>query len=118
MMKKLVLIVGAGATVADVMGRSKRKRPPLDKNFFSMSRVSHPLITRQISKYINDKYGINIFDPQNDSLERAMAIIYTDMYNPTIEGEATRAFHRLIALFNRRLADTTNNLPPNKRRYQ
>jgi len=117
MRKKVVLVVGAGATVADVASRSKRSRPPLDKGFFSIARSTDKTITGRIASYIKGIYGMDIYDAGNDSLEKIMAIIYTDIFDPNLKEGALSIFRALIRLFNLRLAATTNDIRPTQQRY-
>lgn len=117
MPSKVVLIIGAGCTVADVCYRPKNKRPPLDKNFFSISRNTNPAATNAIATYVEKIYNMDIFSPENDSLERIMVMIYTDVFDPTLRIRATEIFRNLVGLFNRRLADTTNSLPATQQRF-
>lgn len=117
MVNRVCLIVGAGCTVSDVNKRPKRHRPPLDKGFFDISKITNPTETGEIHKYIHDNYGISIFREENDSLENVMTKIYTDMFDPNLTEEANEAFRLLIRLFNSRLAYTTNNIPASQKRH-
>ena len=121
-MASVVILVGAGGTVADVSHLSRKKRPPLDKGFFNSVHAARDDVTSQMSihavqRYMLNYYGVDIFDSKVDSLERVLARIYTDVFNPVLEYEAARTFRTLIYLFNRRLALTTNRIhPTNKSR--
>ncbi len=46
-----------------------------------------------------------------------MSQIYTDLFNPALEPKARSAFRSLLQLFNRRLADTTNNIEATNKRW-
>lgn len=107
--------MGAGSTVADVATRSAKKRPPLDKGFFSTARSSAEV--GRIATYFRGNYKENILAPGTDSLEGIMARLYTDIYDPGIGPSAAAAFRDLIRLFNRRLAVTTNNIKPTQKRF-
>lgn len=113
--RTVVLILGAGSTVADVATRSAKKRPPLDKGFFSIAR-SYAEVGR-IAAYFRDIYKEDIRTPANDSLEGIMARLYTDIYDPGIGTKAAAAFRDLIRLFNKRLAVTTNSIKPSQKRF-
>ena len=115
--QKICLVIGAGCTVADVAKRSLKNRPPLDKGFFSIAQKTNPSSVNKVKSYVKGVYGSDILIPENDSLEEVMATIYTDILNRNLRDSATEAFRTLIALFNRRLADTTNQLPATRRRY-
>ncbi len=45
-----------------------------------------------------------------------MALIYTDVFNPPLADDALTAFRRLMELFTRRLAVTTNEIRPTNKR--
>lgn len=117
MSRKISLIIGAGCTVSDVSTRSKIRRPPLDKGFFSIANTTNSAQVNTIVSYITENYGLDISQRENDSLEKVMAMIYTDVFDPNLEHDASRVFRELITLFNRRLADTTNNLRATQQRY-
>lgn len=46
-----------------------------------------------------------------------MGQIYTDLFNPALEVKAREAFRTLLQLFNRRLAETTNNIDATNKRW-
>ncbi len=46
-----------------------------------------------------------------------MGQIYTDLFNPALEEKARDAFRTLLQLFNRRLAETTNNIDATNKRW-
>ncbi len=113
MKTKLVIIAGAGSSISDALRKPKIKRPPLDKGFFGSIKNQTYKDLAVVRAYIKKTYR---FDPANgterDSLEMIMMMIYADIHNTRLELEAVPAFRSLIRLFNRRIADTTNNLEP------
>lgn len=114
---KVVVLLGAGATLSDVATRPRKYRPPLDKGFFQMAKESHPSLANDVSRYIREVYGAEIAPGPRDSLEAIMSQIYTDLFNPALEEKARSAFRSLLQLFNRRLADTTNNIDATNKRW-
>jgi hypothetical protein len=114
---RICLIIGAGCTVADTTNRPQKNRPPLDKEFFSIAHKTNPDRVDKIKSYVKLVYESDILIPENDSLEGVMATIYTDIFNPNLKDKAIETFRTLISLFNRRLADTTNQLPATRGRY-
>jgi hypothetical protein len=117
--EKIVLLLGAGASVADVNTRSAVSRPPLDAEFFSIAlRLSSkdPNLTR-VRDYYRKTYGTDICGPPNDSMERVMAGLYPDLFNTALENKALPAFRALLRLFTDRLASTTNNLEATQKRF-
>jgi hypothetical protein len=115
MRTKFLIIVGAGATLSDATRFSAKKRPPLDKGFFTNALGSgHPELTT-VSRYLSKTYDFDPSAPDRDRLELVMAMIYADIHNPDLESSAVPAFRSLIRLFNRRIAETTNLLNPTNR---
>ncbi len=114
---RVVLLLGAGATLSDVATRPLKERPPLDHGFFKVAKVGSPSLTKSVGSYMERVYQYDIIDPATDSLERVMGQIYTDTFNPGLKGDATRAFRALLQLFTRRIADTTNDIRPTRQRW-
>lgn len=69
--RKTVLLLGAGASVADVATKSLRSRPPLDRGFFRVSASADPSDGRikVVRSYVEEAYGIDILTTEHDSLE-------------------------------------------------
>jgi hypothetical protein len=112
---KYLLILGAGATLSDAENASKKKKPPLDRGFFSSTeKLSYPEF-KTVNKYITDTYIYAPVDEERDSLEGVMATIYADINNPKLEKSAVAAFRNLIRLYSKRIADSTNSLNPTNR---
>jgi hypothetical protein len=116
-MSRVVLLLGAGATVSDVATRPLISRPPLDKRFFAVARSTHPRWLRPVAAYMSRVYGVDITRPAFDSLEGVMSQIYTDVFNPVIEDDALLAFRNLLKLFAGRLAKTTNDIRATNKRF-
>ena len=112
-----VFILGAGATVADVVLRPRTSRPPLDRDFFTGCRSSLTAQANMIARYVDSTYGYDIFARETDSLEAVMSQVYTDVFNPRLRAEALATFSALMKLFTRRLAETTNSMPATNRRW-
>jgi len=112
---RAAIIVGAGCTLSDAMNVPLKKRPPLDRGFFSQAnRVGHSELS-SIKNYLMHTYDFNPISPETDSLEEVMAIIYADMHNPVLGDDALEVFRLIIGLFNKRIAETTNGLYPTNR---
>ena len=116
--RKTVLLLGAGASVADVAARPQKTRPPLDRSFFRIAAASAPNDWRahNVREYMLTTYGLDIFDQAHDSLEGVMGRLYPDIFNDLVARDAQRAFRALLQLFTNRLAKTTNDIGPTKRR--
>lgn len=109
-----VLIVGAGGSVADAGKVGEVRRPPLDRGFLRAASKD-PTNAGDLDKiqvYLREKYAIaDLRDPDIDSLEDTMVRLYGDVFDPTLGAAAYTAFMRLMHLFNKRLAETTNAIP-------
>lgn len=68
-----------------------------------------------VKKYLRDTYNIDPTEPEYDSLERVMAVIYADINNGSLGAKALSAFRSVIRLFNKRIAETTNRMPTSNR---
>jgi hypothetical protein len=114
---KVVLILGAGATLSDVATRPMKERPPLDRGFFRIAKTAHPGLAGTVASYMAQVYEYDIYATDTDSLERVMGQIYTDTFNPGLSEGARLAFRALLRLFTRRVADTTNDIHPTRQRW-
>lgn len=116
-MPETVLLLGAGASVADVAKRSLKSRPPLDKGFFQIAASAGPdQRVTTVASYLNETYDIDILSSEEDSLEGVMARLYPDLFNPLLKTKSLVAFRALLRLFTDRLARTTNDLRATRKR--
>lgn len=119
-MNEIVILVGAGATLADAVNRSPKYRPPLDRGFFSGVRRAGehtaPDIVN-IAAYLRNYYAMDLFDESTDSFERVLAIIYADIYGGPNQSVAESAFRAMLRALHRRIVRTTNNLDSGKKSH-
>lgn len=115
MRTKFLIIAGAGCTLSDAKNVSVKKKPPLDKGFFKDAARFNRAEFSGVRKYLLNTYDLDPTVPEKDSLEAVMAMLYTDIHNPQLEGKAIPAFRQIIKLFNRRIAETTNTLKATNR---
>lgn len=99
---KVVLLLGAGATLADVATRPRKERPPLDRRFFAEARLTDPQQAATVANYLRKTYAMDLYAADNDRLEAVMALVYTDLFNPQLEASALVVFRQLLRLFTRR----------------
>ena len=109
--RKIVLLLGAGSTRSEGI---RGNLPPLDNNFFTESRRTNKEEVESIREYFGDNYNLDICDNDRgyDSLEYVMVRLFADSNDTSIKQIAYKNFLNLIKLFNRRLADTTNEIKP------
>lgn len=112
---RVVIIVGAGATLADGLRKPVKSQPPLDRGFFSNVLPAYGAELAPVSRYMREHYGAGLRDPGRDSLERVMAVLYTDVFGGDLQQEAYTALLTLMRVFLRRLAATTNDIPMTNR---
>lgn len=111
--RQLTIVVGAGSTYSDAydLNLPIEKQPPLDRGFFKNITDSSDLErVKKINQYFLNNYSLNILDEENDAIENAMRFIYTDLFNLSLQDQAEIAFHELLFLYNKRIAETTNQL--------
>ena len=97
--------------------RPVKKKPPLDRGFFRDAGKVEAALTKPVSNYMDQAHGIDIMSGDEDSLERVMAAVYPDLFNPAQEQEALEAFRAILSLFTKRLAETTSAIKPTRKRY-
>lgn len=117
-MPKYVFVLGAGASIADVVSNPAKSRPPLDRGFFGITARVLPRDLRllEVRNYFDHNYGLDVCAPEHDSVEGVMSRLYPDMFNALLEKEALSAFRCLLRIFTQRLAETTNAIRPTQRR--
>lgn len=111
--RQLVVVVGAGSTYSDAIDQNipKEQRPPLDKGFFKNITNFHDRErVARINEYFKENYGFDIFDDENDTIENAMRYIYTDLFNLSLKQQAENVYNDLLFIYNKRIAETTNQL--------
>ena len=114
-MARVVLIVGAGATLSDALHKPRKLRPPLDRGFFQGVDLSNPL-GRSVTDYLSNTYAIELINRGDERLEEVMGILFSDIQSPAAShGSAVEAFRNLLRILNQRLAETTNPLTPNRK---
>jgi hypothetical protein len=72
---KVVVLLGAGSTLADASGRGIRNLPPLDRGFFGSTAEYRPSDTGRFISIVAAQLGIDLLDPRFDSLEMALSMI-------------------------------------------
>jgi hypothetical protein len=103
-----VFVVGAGSTFSDALSLPPRRRPPLDKGFFSNAARISPSTIAPIGKYFMKYYGKDITNEKHDSLETVMVQLYADTFHPNLATNAYKLFRTLVRIFSNRLLETTN----------
>ena len=112
---KVVIVVGAGGTLADASSKSEKDRPPLDRGFFAACQNHAPGARLDaIRGYLESTYHLDPRLPEFDSLEQVMCTIFADLHANKLSARSLAAFRHLIRLFNERIASTTNKLSAHK----
>lgn len=117
-MTRCVIVVGAGATLADFTGKSLKNAPPLDREFFSgiaKSELRKNRAFREVLNYLGEVYSLDLLDHQEHSLENILSTIYSDIYTGGSRGRASDVFRHLLRLLHVRIGQTTNNLNPGQK---
>lgn len=114
-MDRVVLIVGAGATLSDACLKPRKFRPPLDRGFFQDVNLSNSR-GRSVTDYLLRTYEIELTNRGDERLEEIISILFSDMQSPAASRQsAAKVFINLLTILNHRLAETTNPLTPNRR---
>lgn len=113
---KVVILVGAGATLAEARPRqpSLRERPPLDNTFFRLCRLNGFDGGHDLRKYLKSSYGL---DPYKDEhrMEEIFNYIYSDTHSPGSTRLCRQAYWGLVRMYAKAIAATTNPLDGNSR---
>jgi hypothetical protein len=113
---KVAIICGAGATLSEAAKAPAIRRPPLDREFFRIAKRAKSNEVKAVEAYLSDFYGTDITSPLEDSLERVMAVLYSDLLNPAIaDDHAASAFRALLRLVHKRISETTNQISANRK---
>ncbi len=110
-MTKTVILVGAGATIAEALPSQPAKKniPPLDTNFFELCRLNGFPGRRIITKYMEEQYGIKPFNG-GYRMEEVFNFIYSDAFSESPSTDCLEAYWRLIQMYSQAIAHTTSNL--------
>ncbi|CAG0973870.1 hypothetical protein METP3_01662 [Methanosarcinales archaeon] len=108
----MIFVLGAGASHNEGFEENvaEKKRPPLDKEFFSKYEKGTNENANSIAKHLCETYGIDIYNGEYNSLEKIMVLLYTDIFRSP---DSLMLFQKLIVLLNKRLAESTNKLNSN-----
>lgn len=114
-MAEVVILLGAGASLADAMTRPQRDQPPLDRGFFrGLRRAGQDTGTdvQVVGAYLRNHYSLNLFESETDSFEQVLAIVYSDIYGGPNKSQAEAAFRAMLRILHRQIVRTTNSLDP------
>lgn len=115
-MEKIVIIVGAGATVAEALTRnpSKDKIPPLDATFFDLCERANLIGLAEVKNYMLRNYGYDI-KGLNVTMEEVFNHIYSDAHSDVPPDGCLNAYWSLIKMYSNSIAKTTNALDGSSR---
>ena len=108
-MPNVVLLCGAGASRADSNLSTSHAQTPLDRGFFRECQTLQilPPEFASVQAYIDDEFGYDILDPEIDSFEFAMSILYADMFTSQHSRDSYEQFVSLVELLSNRLGQST-----------
>lgn len=109
MTNKTVIIVGAGATIAEAGRQTKANKPPSDTTFFELCRAGRLPGKKPIIRYMQDAYGLDPF-VDNLRMEEVFNYIYSDTFSGATSDECLSAYWSLLGLYRIAISKTTNNL--------
>lgn len=112
-MTRTVLILGAGSTRALGNNNPIAKKPPLDADFFEISRLGNLNVFDDVSKVLDELVG-DYSSNLKQSLERAATYLYLKAIDSPAGSPYHRGFVSFLNLLQQVLARTTNPLKVSK----
>ena len=108
---RVVVVVGAGATLAEALPSSPRRdrTPPLDTTFFELCRLAELPGRRAVKSFLIDSFGIDPFDGQH-RMEEVFNYLYSQAFSEDPADECLEAYWGLIRMYSAAIARTTNLL--------
>lgn len=106
-----VVLVGAGATLAESLAQrpSKRLRPPLDATFFQLCESAKLEGGETVRAYMEEHFGIDPFS-HGYTMESVFNFIYSDVFSSPRPRGSLDAYSALIRMYSEAIAETTNGL--------
>lgn len=108
---RVVVIVGAGATLAEALPTHPRRdrTPPLDTTFFELCRLAGLHGRAAVRAYLIDSFGIDPFDGEH-RMEEIFNYLYSQAFADDPTKECLEAYWGLIRMYSAAIARTTNPL--------
>jgi hypothetical protein len=114
MQGQTVLLVGAGASVAEAGPARIRRAPPLDASFFQLCRRARLVRDTAVQDYLVANYGFNPFSAES-RMEEVFNLLYSDVTSNPPPNGAIDAYWSLLTLYRRAISRTTNELSGSSR---
>lgn len=119
----VVIVFGAGATVAEAIPRRRRKRlfPPLDTDFFERAHALAPgrgALTSHLASlaaYVRSEYGVDITARPTPRMEQIAAWVFSDALVTPGRVDAQEAYRALLHIYRDVIARTTDAWDPGPR---
>lgn len=108
---KLVIVVGAGATLSEASGRQlpRSRLPPLDKSFLRLCVRAKLQGVSEARNYALEQFGFDPFEGQT-RMEELFNALYSDAFSSDPPPEALDAYWALIRMYTLAISRTTNQL--------
>ena len=108
-MPNVVLLCGAGSSKSGTSSNTPDAQPPLDHGFFGqcVDISIAPQKLDSVWSYIDAEFGYDIVDPEFDSFEFVMSILYADMFTSVHSNNSYDRFVELIELLSERISLST-----------
>ena len=110
-MKQTVVLVGAGATLAEALPSNppRAKTPPLDATFFQLCKHAGLNGVPRVKRYMHGHFQIDPFDG-TWRMEEVFNYIYSDAHSQSPPQGCLEAYWALLKMYAKAIARTTNNL--------
>ena len=108
---KTVLIIGAGATLAEALPTRppRDKHPPLDTTFFHLAHLAKLDGRNRVKDYMQQNYGIDPIGSEH-RMEEIFNYIYSDAFSGNPPPRCLDAYWALLQMYRNAIARTTNGL--------
>lgn len=112
-----VILVGAGATLAEALPRNppKTKLPPLDYTFFRQCSYNKYSELQIVTDYMYNHYRIKPTS-DNSGMEEIFNYIYSDLHSNRNLPEVRNVYFALVNMYRKIIAVSTNDLIGNGRK--
>jgi hypothetical protein len=110
-MRRIVVVVGVGATLAEASGRRPpvSRTPPLDSTFFSICSRDRSPQFGQVAEYLFALHGIDLRGLPH-TMEEVFNYLYSDAYSLAPPKDAAATYWALLRMYASVLARSTNPL--------
>lgn len=113
------MVVGAGSSRAEAKAQNAKveARPPLDTDFFRLSKKHAGLETHRktVQQFVSQHFGMDCFAHPQPRMEEVFSLVYTCSLGSPVPAGARDAFFSLCRIYVTVIANTTNGIDPTRK---